>query len=227
MDKSKITMAGFVLVLVIVVTSSGIHEIASHRGDQLRISNELKCHTGPGYSDNPPYYAGNKHYWWIRITLCARTSVTDVVVSNQLGSELMLEGFSFVPIDKPGPYNYTLVYTVYEVGAAVGITDGTTTRCNYLDEQGVALGDFHVYWSEETLKTHWEWNIGSMSKGAFRELYLTISTDTNPAGQQEFVAPGKHFLNSGPIVEGVAESTGLSTGATCTGIEIEVLRKTE
>jgi hypothetical protein len=170
---------------------------------------------------------GIKHYWWIRITLCARASVTDVVVSDQLGGEFMLEGFSFVPIDKPGPYNYTMEYSAYEAGAAVSITDGTTARCNYLGEQGVALGDFHVYWCEATLKTHWEWNIGSMNEGAFRELYLTISTDTNPAGQQEFVAPGTYFLNSGPIVEGIAEFTGLPTGATCTGIEIEVFKETE
>lgn len=219
-------MWAFVLVLVLFVASLGVYEIASHRGDYLQISNKLTCSTRPGFSDNPPYYVGNKYYWWIRITVSAAANVTDVVVSDQLSGEFMLEGISFVPIDKPGPYYYTFEYNAYEVGATVGIIDGGVARWNFLDERGVELGDLRVYWSEETLKAHWAWNLGSMNEGDVKELYLTISTDTNPAGQQEFATPGTYSLNSGPIVEGIVESTGMSTGATCAGIEIDVFKKT-
>jgi len=66
-----------------------------------------------------------------------------------------------------------------------------------------------------------------MDEGEVREVYLTISTDTNSDGLQEFTSPGTYFLNSGATVEGIVESTGKQTGAESTGIEIEVLEKTE
>ena len=138
----------------------------------------------------------------------------------------MLAGFSLVPIDGPGPYNYTFEYGAYEAGGAVGVRAATTGRWNFLDDRGLEVEEFHVYWVGETLTAQWQWTIGAMDQGEVRDLYVTISTDLNPAGQQEFVRPGTYALNAGPLVEGVVASTSLSTGAVCPGVEVEVLTQT-
>lgn len=232
-EKAKILMLGFILVLIVILGAYGIYEITSvsKPGEgYLQISKVAYCATDPNdasYSKNPPYFVGEKYYWWIQITVSADTNVSDAVVHDQLGRELMIEGVSFVPIEKPGPYNYTFEYGAYESGASVSVTDGTSVWTGYLDEAGVTFGDFVVYWTDETLKSHFEWNIGSMDEGEAKDIYLTISTDTNPAGQQEFTSPGTYFLSSGATVEGIVESTGKKTSAESNYLEIEVLEKTE
>jgi len=179
------------------------------------------------FSKNPPYFVGEKYYWWIQMKVSADANVSDVVVYDQLGEEFMIEGVSFVAIEKPGPYNYTFEYGAYEYGGGVSVTDGTTVWTGYLDETGVTFDGFFVYWTEETLKADFEWNIGPMNEGESKEVYLTVSTDTDPDGLQEFTAPGTYFLNSGATVEGIVDSTGKKTSAESCGIEIEVFEKIE
>lgn len=233
MDKTKALMLGVVLALVVVVGALGFREVMSPGGkpgeSYLRIRNEAYCtHDDEDvrFSKNPPYYVGEKYYWWIHVTVCADANVSDVVAYDQLGEEFMIEGVSFVPIEKPGPYNYTFEYGTYESGGSVSVTDGTSVWTGFLDETGVTFDGFVVYWTDGSLKAHFEWNIGSMDEGDVKEVYLTMSTDTNPDGLQEFTSPGTYFLNSGATVEGVVESTGKKTSAEISGIEIEVLEKT-
>jgi len=227
-------MLGFVLVLVVVVAAFGLREIMTSVPNQgesyLQISRGFHCNTDPqdaSYSKNPPYFVGEKYYWWIHITVSANANVSDVVVSDQLEGEFMIEGVSFVAIEKPGPYNYTFEYGAYEFGASVSVIDGSSVWTGYLDEAGVAFDDFVVYWTDLSLKAHFAWNIGSMGEGDVKEIYLTISTDMNPDGLQEFASPGTHFLSSGATVMGIIESTGKQTIAESTGIDIEVFEKIE
>jgi len=230
-DKSKVLMVGVILVLVVVVGVLGFREATSPSfgSDEsyLRVSSVPKCWTGPGWSDNPPYFVGEKYYWWIRVTVGADASVSGVVVCDGLGGEFVVEGVSFVPIEKPGPYNYTFGYDTYELGGIVSVTDGATVWSGYLNETGVAFGAFVFCWSDETLMAGFEWDVGVMEETEVRELYVTISTDTNPGGQQEFTSPGTYFLDSGVTAEGIIESTGKPTTAESDGIEIEVLEKKE
>jgi len=230
MDKAKVLMLGIVLFLVFIVGFYGFREATSPSTNPeksyLRVYNEPKCWTGPGWSDNLPYFVGEKYYWWVHVTVCADANVSDAVVYDQLGGEVMIEGISFVPIEKPGPYNYTFEYGAYEPGGSVSVTDGATVWTGSLDETGVRFDGFVVYWTDGSLKAHFEWDIGSMDEGDVKEIFLTISTDTNPDGLQEFTLPGTYFLNSGATVEGIVDSTGKKTSAESTGIEIEVLQKT-
>jgi len=233
MDKAKVLMAGVIVVLIVLVAFFGFREVTSP-GDNpdegyLRICKTSYCATDDEdvyFSKNPPYFVGEKYYFWIQITVSADANVSDVVVYDRLGGEFMIEGVSFVPIERPGPYNYTFEYGAYESGGSVSVTDGASVWTGSLDETGVSFDGFVVFWTEESLEAHFEWDIGSMDEGDVKEVYLTISTDTNPAGLQEFTSPGTYFLNSGATVEGIVESTGKQTSAESTGIEIEVLEKT-
>ena len=231
MDKAKVLMIGVILVLIVVVGFLGFREATSPsinpEESYLQVSSVPKCWTGPGWSDNPPYFVGEKYYWWIRVTVCADANVSDIVVSGELGGEFMIEGVSFVPIEKPGPYNYTFDYGAYESSGSVSITDGATVWAGYLNETGVTFGAFAVYWTNGTLMARFEWDVGSMDEGEVKELYVTISTDTNPDGQQEFTSPGTYFLNSGVTAEGIVESTGEQATAQSSGIKIDVVEKIE
>ena len=237
MEKAKVLMLGFVLVLIVVVGALGIHELMSPGGNPggegascLRICKVAYCIDDSEdlrFSKNPPYYVGEKYYWWIRITVSADANVSDVVVYDRLGGEFMIEGVSFVAIEKPGPYNYTFEYGAYESGGGVSVTDGASVWTGSLDETGVTFDGFVVYWTAFTLMANFEWDVGSMDEGDVEEVYLTVSTDTDPGGRQEFTSPGTYFLNSGATVEGIVESTGKQISAESTGIEIEVLEKAE
>jgi len=227
-------MLGFVLVLAVIIAAFGMREIVTSVGNQgesyLQISRQFYCATDPRdatYSKNPPYVVGEKYYWWVRITVSANTNVSDVAMSDQLGGEFMIEGVSFVAIEKPGPYNYTFEYDAYEFGASMSVVNGPSVWTGYLDEAGMTFGDFVVYWTDLSLKAHVTWNIGSMDEGDVKEIYLTISTDTNPDGLQEFTSLGTHFLSSGATVMGIVESTGKQTVAESTGMDIEVFEKIE
>ena len=237
MDKSKALMLGVILALLVVLAALGLSELMSPGGgpggeeeSYLRICKEAYCTGDAGdlsFSKNPPYFVGEKYYWWIKITVSADANVSDVVVYDRLGGEFMIEGVSFVAIEKPGPYNYTFEYGAYESGGSVSVTDGASVWTGSLDETGVTFDGFVVYWTAFTLMANFEWDVGSMDEGDVKEVYLTVSTDTDPGGRQEFTSPGTYFLNSGATVEGVVESTGEQTSAESCGIEIEVLEKTE
>lgn len=232
MNKRKALMLGTFGVIMILLLIVGLRGVEPNGGDPvegyLRISKCIYCSTDSEdarFSKNPPYFVGEKYYWWLQIKVCADGNVTDVVVYDQLGEEFMIEGVSFVPIERPGPYNYTFNYDVYESGGGVSVSDGVNVWSGSLDEAGVAFDGFVVYWTGETLEAHLEWNVGLMKEGEVAEIYVTVSTDTNLDGQQEFASPGCYLLNSGATVEGIVEATGKQTSAESCGIEIEVLEK--
>jgi hypothetical protein len=234
MDKSKALMLGIVLFLILVVGFFGFREAMSPEENPeescLQICKVSWCATDAEdiyFSKNPPYFVGEKYYFWIQTTLSANASVSDVVVYDALGGEFMVEGISFLPIDKPGPYNYTFEYGAYESGGDVSVTDGTTVWTGYLDETGVTFDGFVVYWTDDSLEANLEWTVGSVAEGEARELYLTMSTDTDTDGLQEFASPGTYFLNSGATVEGIVDSTGKPTSAESNCLKIEVFEKFE
>lgn len=224
-------MFSCISVLIIIVAVFGFRDVMMLGGNQgepyLRINTVPKCWTGTGWSDNPPYFVSEKYYWWIHLTVSANANISDVVAFDELEEVFMIDGVSFVPIEKPGPYNFTFEYSVYESGARVNVVDGASVWTGYLDEAGVTFGNFVVHWTDESSKAHITWNIGSMDKGDVKEIYLTISTDKNPDGLQEFTSPGTYFLDPGATVEGIVESTGKQTRAETNYIEITVLEKIE
>lgn len=223
---------GFLIIILLLLLSSGffVSQGNSPVKGYLSISKKTPCSSDPQdvrFSKNPPYFVGEKYYWWIKVTVKAMGNVSDVVVSDQLGEELMIEGVSFVAIEKPGPYNYTFNYDVYEAGGGVTVSDGVTLWTGFLNEAGVVFEDFFVYWSGDSLEAHIEWMLGSMKEGDCESLFVTISTDLNSDGQQEFTSPGLYLLNSGATVEGILESTGQQTIAESNVIEIEVFEKAD
>jgi len=237
MEKAKVLMLGLVLVFIVGVVALASDELKSSNRNQggeetsyLRISSVAYCTNDSAdvrFSKNPPYFVGEKYYWWIRITISADANVSDVVFYDQLGEEFMIEGMSFVPIEKPGPYNYTFEYDAYESDAYGSVTDGSSSWCCYLNETGVRFDGFLVYWADKSLKANFQWNIGFMDEGEVKEIFLTISTDTNPAGLQEFTSSGNYFLNLDATVWGTVESTDKQVSAQSANIKIEVLQKTE
>jgi len=190
------------------------------------ISKRIYCPTGPGYSDNylyldhgiPVYPAGEKLVWWIEIKVTAGAAMEDVVVYDRLGAEFMVEGIydgAIAPLTPEPPLTYTFDYgkdTLVDTilpGQDVSVdgVDGT------VDKDGITFGDFFIYWTGNSCKIHFQWNIGDMTAGETEVMYLVISTDLNPAGHQEFTSCGTYFLNSGATVKGFVNGRQVSAEA--------------
>jgi DNA/RNA endonuclease YhcR with UshA esterase domain len=54
------------------------------------------------------------------------------------------------------------------------------------------------------------WNVGTHEPGEYATLYLTMATDHNPAGHQEYTSPGCYMLNSGATVKKVYDGVQYS-----------------
>lgn len=191
----------------------------------VSVNKRLICSTGEGYSDNPPYYVGNKYYFWIEIRVDASVDLEDVVVYDRLGAELMIEGIFDNEADKeanrypPWDYNFDFDYAPYERGGEVWI-NGTPE--GYLDKDGVDFDDFTIFWTGNSVKVHFMWDVGDMNAGETRMIWLVVSTDTNPAGHQEYTSCGCYALNSGATVKAIVASTGKQVSAESNSIWIEV-----
>ncbi len=189
------------------------------------ITKELVCNTGPGYSDNGPYYVGVKYYWWMMISVYARADLSSVIVYDRLGAELMIEGIfvnetnaeanRFMPWD----YDYDFDYMPYERGGEVWVNGAMEGN---LDKVGVSFGDFVVRWTGNSVKVHFMWDVGPMDAGETKRIWLVVSTDTNPAGHQEYTSPGCYALNSGATVKAILASTGKQFSDETPGIRIRV-----
>jgi hypothetical protein len=174
------------------------------------------------WSKNPENtFTGEKYYWWIAINVTAYTDLSNVRVYDRLGAELMIEG---ICIDTPKyePYDYNFTYAPYELNGAVDV-DGVS---GWLNKDGVTFGsepfEFEIYWTGNSVKAHFQWNIGSMSVGQTRTIFLVVSTDTNPAGHQEYTSCGNYWLNSGATLKAIVDSTGKQFSAETNGIQIHV-----
>ena len=177
----------------------------------LEICKSLWC-----FSDKEPYYVGNQYTWWIRIDVTAYEDLSSVVVYDRFGAELMIEGIS-----DEDPYDsieYNLAYDPYEWNGEVlinGVLEGN------LNKEGVSFDGFHIFWTGKSVKAHFQWDIGSMGPGT-TTIYIIVSTDTNPAGWQEYTSCGDYWLNSGATVKAIVASTGKQFSAESESIPIHV-----
>jgi len=177
------------------------------------------------WSKNPENtYTGEKYYWWITINVTAYTGLSNVRVYDRLGAELMIEGIC-IDTPKTDPYDFKFTYTPYERDGNVAVT-GLASASGNLDKDGVTFGSepfkFDIYWTGNSVKAHFQWNIGSMSVGQTRTIFLVVSTDTNPAGHQEYTSCGDYDLNSGATLKAIVDSTGKQFSAETDGIQIHV-----
>jgi len=186
----------------------------------VEIWKEPFCNTDPGntmFSDNGPYEVGEKYFWWINITVRANEDLSSVIVYDRFGAELMIEGIS-LDWAKYDPYDYDFTYTDYEWNGDVNV-NGYSGKLN---KEGVTFDGFTVYWTGKSVKAHFMWEIGPMSSGTTKTIYVTISTDTNPAGKQEYTTCGWYDLNSGATVKAIVASTGKQFSAESDSIQIYV-----
>ena len=191
----------------------------------VEVSKRLVCHTGEGYSDNPPYYVGMKYFWWIEIKVEAHADLSSVVVFDRLGAELMIEGIIDDEATKeanrnpPWDYNFDFDYMPYAKDGEVHINGAME---GYLNKDGVAFDDFNIFWTGNSVKVHFMWDVGAMDAGETAMIWLIVSTDTNPAGHQEYTSPGCYMLNSGATVKAILASTGRQVSAETESIWIHV-----
>ena len=61
-----------------------------------------------------------------------------------------------------------------------------------------------------TKKAQLSWDVGTLAPGASATLVLSVSTDINPGGHQEYTEGGIHCLNSGATVKGIIHDEQLS-----------------
>lgn len=215
------------LMLVAVITIMPLSAQACHTGS-VEITKHLRCPSGEGWSDNPPYYVGQKYYFWIVYEVKANTDLTDVVVYDNFGAELMIEGICvYWTTVLTETYDYGFDYDPYAYGGDVEINGDDNNPEGYLDTNGVeitgtAKGNFYIFWTGSSVKAHLKWEIGNMNAGTTTRIYVIVSTDTNPAGKQEYTSGGRHVLNSGATVKARIAATGRRVSAVSNTIVIEV-----
>jgi len=154
-------------------------------------------------SDPPPYTMGIEYHWDIEIGVWTSVDLKDAKVSDNFGAELKIDEIITATT------TYTFTYLDYETKyptnqAKVTISDGTTIT-HKLDWIGVTFGSkpykFHIEWSGQTHKVHFEWYIGELKAGKTITITIGISTDLNPGGKQEFTSTCEHCINSGAVLK--------------------------
>ena len=200
----------FPLTLLILASAFSFAPVMAKACPLVEIRKGTYC-----YSDTGPFQVGVKYTWWINITVTANTELSDVIVYDRLGAELMIEGIS---VGTPKPIEYNLTYNLYEWNGEVLINDVLEGNLN---KEGVTFDGFHIYWTGKSVKAHFQWDIGPMSPGT-TTIYIIVSTDTNPAGWQEYTSCGDYDLNSGATVKAIVESTGKQFSDSSDGIKIDV-----
>lgn len=207
------------LILFTVVTSLSLSPVMAPCEPPIEISKRLKCPTAPGWSDNPPYYVGEHYYWWIEIEVTAHEDLSNVIVYDRLGAELMMNAITVEETTMQAQeYDYTFSYLYGWNGQVYvnGIMEG------YLNKEGVTFDGFHISWTGKSVKVHFTWEIGAMSADETRMIWLVVSTDINPADHQEYTSPGCYEMNSGSTVKAVVASTGKQFSAESESIRIHV-----
>jgi hypothetical protein len=161
-------------------------------------------------SDQPPYKMGIEYHWDIEIGVSTEVDLNDAKVSDNFGAELKIDH-----ITTPTK-NYTFTYLDYESKypttlAKVTISDGTTIT-HKLDGIGVTFGKtpykFHIEWSGQTHKIHFEWYIDELKAGKTITIIIGISTDLNPGGKQEYTSSCEHCINSGATLKAIWRDRG-------------------
>jgi len=127
-------------------------------------------------------------------------------IADRFGGDLMIDSINTTA------GNYTFEYTNYEKKKQARVTIKNDTVTLYSSEPltkgGVTIGaepyEFHIFWTGRTHKAHFAWTIGPLASGANTGITIGVSTDTNPAGKQEYTSPGLHCLhelNSGATLK--------------------------
>ncbi len=137
-----------------------------------------KFHEGsspPPVSDVPLF---TDVHWRIEVVVRNRTAdtITDAVVTDRFSADIEL-----------GQHGPNEGYPLYE-GAVAAITCGDVNIEPVSQAQPEGA----------TLVT---WTIGTMAPKSSCRLSVRVSTDINPAGQQEYTSPGEHCLNSGATLK--------------------------
>jgi hypothetical protein len=109
-----------------------------------------------------------------------------------------------------GTSPYIDVVVTDNLGAELQIDDYYATR-----------GDVSWYTTGKSEKVHLEWTVNQLPVNWYAYLYLTVSTDLNPAGRQEYTSPGCYELNSGPTMKFMVD--GSQQSIEMNSIMIEVL----
>ena len=218
------------LTLLIVGAFACFAPVMAPDNQPVTITKEPYCMgTSGAWSDDPPFFVGMKYYWWIKIKVTAHTELTNVRVFDRLGAELMIEGISLTtpkgdPRQTSDPFDYILRYRPYGRDGLVFINGRQLGRLN---KRGVRFGvpgspfRFFIFWTGKSVKVHFEWIIGPMSEGETQTIFLTVSTDTNPAGHQEYTSCGWYDLNSGATVKAMVGGTQYSAETPSIPIYVE------
>jgi len=173
------------MVALISLTIMLVPQTFANGCDGVTITKELACGSAPTSGLD----LFTEYQWNIRITIRNNNPypINDVRLKDKLGAEFKIDSVS----------EYTFTYSPYERDGAVEV-DGSFGALN---KDGVAFGTFFVYWTGNSIKAHFEWYIGTIPAGHGAQVYMRISTDTNPAGMQEFTSCGEYYLNSGATVQ--------------------------
>lgn len=219
----------FLITLVILVVAFNITPSIAQALAPVEVDKWLRCSTAAGWSDNIPYYVGQKYYFWMVYEVKANEALADVVVYDRFGAELMIEGIAVNwPTVQAEDYDYTFIYDEYERGGDVEIDVDSGDPEGFLNKDGILLstpkGSFDIFWTGNSVKVHFQWNVGDMSAGSMKRIWVIVSTDTNPAGKQEYTSCGTYVLNSGATVKALLESTGKQVSAVSDTIQIEVVK---
>jgi DNA/RNA endonuclease YhcR with UshA esterase domain len=76
--------------------------------------------------------------------------------------------------------------------------------------EGTFDNDPDFYTKGKSEKVFLFWDIGTHEPGEYATLYLTMATDLNPAGHQEYTSPGCYDLNSGATVKKIYDGVQYS-----------------
>ncbi|MFX0081257.1 MAG: hypothetical protein ACFE94_05845 [Candidatus Hodarchaeota archaeon] len=158
----------------------------------------------------------------IEITNPFSYPMTDTVISDRFGAELMIDYII------AGGFTYEFEYSDYGTkNAEVEIfKDGLPMDTSDLDKTGVTFGNepckFNIFWTGKSHKVHFEWTIGNLGSGDSTSIIIGVSTDTNPAGHQEYTTSGVYELNSGATLKFIDPEQDMQLSAVTDSIYVEV-----
>jgi hypothetical protein len=98
----------------------------------------------------------------------------------------------------------TTIYLINDQGAPmtdVVVKDNLGGELEIDSFVWISKGDVTLITKGATNKIQLTWNVGDLALGEMAWLVFYVSTDTNPAGKQEYTSPGDYWLNSGPTMK--------------------------
>jgi len=102
----------------------------------------------------------------------------------------------------------------------VVVTDNLAAELQ-IDDYSTTRGTVSWYTTGKSDKVHLKWSMDNLPANWNAYLYLTVSTDLNPSGRQEYTSPGCYELNSGPTMKFTVD--GSQQSIEMNSIIIEVL----